>query len=114
MLEKRKAAKALAQRDEEWRSLVRAITDPDGVVSESDQVRYLAYLGECDDANGSPPAYDPRRTQRERITGPRVERARQSEDRERERVDDLTGGGSWVGDADGREGGLGGQRATGH
>ena len=31
MFKKRKAAKALAQRDKEWKSLVRAITDPKGV-----------------------------------------------------------------------------------
>jgi hypothetical protein len=51
MFEKRKAARVRAQRDEEWRSLVRAVTDPGGAVSESEEQRFLSYLGDDDHTN---------------------------------------------------------------
>lgn len=88
MFERRKAAKAQAQQDEEWRSLVRAITDPERVVSERDEVRFLTRLGEHDDANRGLHGDDPCRGRRERLTGPKVERSQQDGDREREEVED--------------------------
>jgi hypothetical protein len=81
MFAKHKVAKAQARRDEEWRLLALAITDPHGVISESDEVRLRAYLGEHDDANPSSPRDDLRSGQRERVTGPRVERSEQDADR---------------------------------
>lgn len=55
MFKKRKAAKTLAQRDKEWKSLVRAITDANSVISESDEIRFQSYLGEPHSAAPSSP-----------------------------------------------------------
>jgi len=38
--------KTQVRRDEEWRSLVRSITDPDAVPSEADEALLQSYLGE--------------------------------------------------------------------
>jgi hypothetical protein len=46
MFGKRGAAKMQAERDEEWRLLVRAIPDPDRVASEADEARFRAHLRE--------------------------------------------------------------------
>jgi hypothetical protein len=43
---RRREAKVQSERDQEWRSLVRAVTDPEGQVSEVDERRFRAYLGE--------------------------------------------------------------------
>ncbi|HEV7584516.1 MAG TPA: hypothetical protein VGO14_01930 [Solirubrobacteraceae bacterium] len=40
--------KTHAGRDEEWRLLVRSITDPDGNPSADDEARFRAYLEELD------------------------------------------------------------------
>ena len=94
MFEKRKAARARARRDEEWRSLVRAVTDPGGAVSESDERRFLDYLGEDDRAHASSPRHDSRREGRERLTGPRYRTAQTDGMRDGEQVEDFSDGGS--------------------
>ena len=94
MFEKRKAARARARRDEEWRSLVRAVTDPAGTVSESDERRFLDYLGEDDRAHASSPRHDSRGEGGERLTGPRIKRPKQNGMRDGEQVEDFSDGGS--------------------
>ena len=90
MFARRSAAKEQAQRDAEWRSLVRAISDPDCVVSESDEVRFRGYL--CGTAqNGPMPTEDHLRPgRRERLTGPRLEPPAREAGEAREHVEDLT------------------------
>jgi hypothetical protein len=46
MFAKRSRTKTQAKRDEEWRLLVRSITEPDEVPSEADEARFQAYLGD--------------------------------------------------------------------
>jgi hypothetical protein len=50
MFAKRGRKKTQATRDEEWRLLVRSITDPEGGPSADDEARFRAYLDELDDA----------------------------------------------------------------
>ncbi|MCW3028191.1 MAG: hypothetical protein JWN81_1402 [Solirubrobacterales bacterium] len=46
MFAKRGAAKTQARRDEEWRLLVRSVTDPGAVPSEAEEALFRAHLGE--------------------------------------------------------------------
>jgi hypothetical protein len=46
MFGKRGVAKVQAERDEEWRLLVRSITDPDRVATDADESRFRAHLRE--------------------------------------------------------------------
>jgi hypothetical protein len=46
MFAKRGAVKTQARRDEEWRQLVRSITDPGAVPSEAEEALLRAHLGE--------------------------------------------------------------------
>jgi hypothetical protein len=55
---RRREAKVQSERDQEWRSLVRAVTDPEGQVSEVDERRFRAYLGELG-RDPRPAANDP-------------------------------------------------------
>jgi hypothetical protein len=48
MFWKRKRMKTQAGRDEEWRLLVRSITEPGGTPSAVDEARFRAYLEELD------------------------------------------------------------------
>jgi hypothetical protein len=48
----RRGMKTRAKRDEEWRLLVRSITDPDRVSSEADEGQFQAYLGELRERRG--------------------------------------------------------------
>jgi hypothetical protein len=48
MFSKRRRTKTQAGRDDEWRLLVRSITDPDGTPSADDEARFRAYLEELD------------------------------------------------------------------
>jgi hypothetical protein len=48
MFSKRRRMKTQAGRDEEWRLLVRSITDPGGTPSADDEARFRAYLEELD------------------------------------------------------------------
>jgi hypothetical protein len=48
MFWKRKRMKTQAARDEEWRLLVRSITEPGGTPSAVDEARFRAYLEELD------------------------------------------------------------------
>jgi hypothetical protein len=66
MFQRRRIESAQAERDAEWRSLVRAVTEPGQVSSEGEDARLRAYLG---DAAG-PPGDDALLARRERITGP--------------------------------------------
>jgi hypothetical protein len=49
MFAKRGATKTQARRDEEWRLLVRSVTDPDAVPSEAQEALFRAHLGEPGD-----------------------------------------------------------------
>src|SRR5438477_6542116 len=46
MFARRGGKRAQARRDEEWRRLVRSITDPDSDPSEAEEARFRAYLGD--------------------------------------------------------------------
>ena len=46
MFAKRGRAKTQATRDQEWRLLVRSISDPDAAPSRADEARFQAYLGD--------------------------------------------------------------------
>jgi hypothetical protein len=48
MFSKRRRMKTQAERDAEWRLLVRSITDPGGTPSADDEARFRAYLEELD------------------------------------------------------------------
>jgi hypothetical protein len=48
MFWKRNRTKTQAGRDEEWRLLVRSITEPGGAPSAGDEARFRAYLEELD------------------------------------------------------------------
>ncbi|HEX4186690.1 MAG TPA: hypothetical protein VHY83_02215 [Solirubrobacteraceae bacterium] len=48
MFWRRKRTKTQAGRDEEWRLLVRSITEPGGTPSAVDEARFRAYLEELD------------------------------------------------------------------
>jgi hypothetical protein len=48
MFVNRHGRKTQARRDEEWRLLVRSITDSDAPPSEADEARFRAYLGDVD------------------------------------------------------------------
>src|SRR5450759_2808569 len=46
MFEKHKAAKAKAEKDEALRQFVPTLIDPDGVISQDGNAKFLAYLAE--------------------------------------------------------------------
>jgi len=94
MFDKRKAARARARRDEEWRSLVRAITDPSSAVSEGDERRFLSYLGENGRADPGSRRSDPRRGPSERFTRPAPARSEREGIRDGERVENASKKGS--------------------
>jgi len=66
----RKGAKAQARRDDEWRLLVRTITDPHGDASESDKARFRAVMDELGKVDPDPSQHD-QPGGRERLTGPK-------------------------------------------
>ena len=71
MFGQRETAEEQSRRDKEWRHLVRAVTAPEGAVSERDEGRFLSYLGEL--GCTSPRSFhdDVRRGHRERDGAPR-------------------------------------------
>ena len=75
MFARHKAAKAQAQRDAEWRALVRAVAEPGQVASESDEVRFRAVVaGQIHGA--APPLADAAQLgARTRLTGPKARRS---------------------------------------
>ena len=74
MFGRQKAAKEQARRDEEWRSLVRAVTNPNSVASERDQSRLQAFLAGQGTASADADRGDSDVPGRERVTGPKVVR----------------------------------------
>jgi hypothetical protein len=52
MFAKRGATRTQARRDEEWRLLVRSITDPGADPSEAQEAQFRAHLGELGDRAG--------------------------------------------------------------
>jgi hypothetical protein len=65
-LQRRRASSEQARRDAEWRSLVRAVTKPNGVVSDVDEARFRDYLDRHMLSNGSSPN-GAEATRRERV-----------------------------------------------
>jgi hypothetical protein len=70
MLQRRKATSEQARRDAEWRSLVRAVTKPNGVVSDVDEARFRAYIDRHVMSSGSSNGADA--AQRERVPDART------------------------------------------
>jgi hypothetical protein len=88
---RQKAAKEQARRDEEWRSLVRAVTNPNAAVSERDESRLQAYLAEQGTASADEAGRDPQMPERERMTGPQVVRLEAEEGGEVENLRRMSG-----------------------